>query len=135
MLGWDGAMRTRFALFAVGAWLPSCAAVSGTVAAREAKTALQRSSLDAVLACPHRCGKIRPQFEVYRGCGKYAVLRCTYTTEKSACITVEAIDAKTAEAAAPMSFVVTDVVAPAACLPDSTVAFATASAHRARGAR
>jgi hypothetical protein len=56
------------------------------------------------LRSPHRYGNIRPQFELYRGCGKYAVLRCTYTTENSACITIEALDAKTAEAAAPMSF-------------------------------
>lgn len=86
------------------AGLASCAAVTGTVASAEARSALRCDSLDSVFPRPHRYGNIRPQYELYRGCGKYAVLRCTHTTEKSACITVEVLDAKAAEEAAPMSF-------------------------------
>lgn len=94
-------------LFALAtlAGLASCAAAAaGTVASAEAKAALRCDGLDTVFPRPHRYGNIRPQYELYRGCGKYAVLRCTHTTERSACITVEVLDAKAAEEAAPMSF-------------------------------
>ena len=91
-------------LLALSAAIPSCAALSSSAASSEAKSALQCSTLDTVYPRPHRYGNIRPAYELYRGCGKYAVLRCTYTTERASCVTVEVLDAKAAEAAEPMSF-------------------------------
>lgn len=84
--------------------LTACGAFSTATARAEAKDALGCSALDGLFALPHRYGNVRPRYEVYRGCGKYAVLQCTHTTARSSCVTVEVLDAKAAEAAPPMSF-------------------------------
>lgn len=103
------AMPVRFirlvtsAVFLVGS-VASCGAFSRSAARSEARAALGCRELDSVFPRPHRYGNISPQYDLFRGCGKYAVLRCTYTSAESSCSTVEVLDAKVAESAAPMSF-------------------------------
>jgi len=98
-----GRAASLFAMVLAGA-LAGCGAFTNAAASAEAKDALRCAKLDGLYALPHRYGNASPRYEVFRGCGKYAVLQCWHTTAKSSCVTVEVLDAKTAEAAEPMSF-------------------------------
>lgn len=84
--------------------LVACGAFSTSTAVAEARNALQCSSLDGPFARPHRYGNLGPSHELFRGCGKYVVLRCTHTTAQDSCQAVEVLDARTAEEAEPFSF-------------------------------